>query len=75
MKIDKLIELLDVEESIIIVNKETIDSFFEDIDSISSGYATFDKSSDMRARGIYRNGSNIYFVDQEDLEDIKFKKI
>ena len=75
MKIDKLIELLNVEEAIMIVNKETINSFFDDIDTISGGYATFDMPTHMGARGIYRNGTNIYFVDQEDLEDIKFKEL
>ena len=75
MKIDKLIELLDVEEAIIIVNKKTIDSFFDDIEGISGESATFDMPIHMGARAIYRNSTNIYFVDQEDLEDIKFKKI
>jgi len=75
MKIDKLIELLDVEEAIIIVNKKTIDSFFDNTEGISGGSATFDMPIHMGARGIYRNGVNIYFIDQEDLEDIKFKKL
>ena len=74
MKIDKLIELLNVEEAIIIVNKKTIDSFFNDIEGISSESATFDMPIYMGARGICRNSTNVYFVDQEDLEDIKFKK-
>jgi hypothetical protein len=73
MKIDKLIELLGNEELVIITNKETIDSFFDDIDFKAS--ATFDKPIYTGGRGISRNGTDVYFVDKEDIEDIKFKKI
>ena len=75
MKIDKLIEVLGTEEVAIITNKETIDSFFDDIEGISGNYATFDKTSDMGGRAIQRNSTTIYFLDKEDIEDIKFKKI
>jgi len=75
MKIDKLIELLGTEDSVIITNKETIDSFFDDIEGISGESATFDTPIHNGARAIYRNSTNIYFVDKEDLEDIKFKTL
>lgn len=74
MKIDKLIELLNDEEIVIIVNKKTIDSFFDDIECVDSNSAIFDTQIHIGVRGIYRNGINIHFVDKEDLEDIKFKK-
>jgi len=77
MKIDKLIELLDTEESAIIVNKKTIDSFFDELNSITWNYGTW-KNPDPLPSGtvaVCRNGSTIYFINKENIKDIKFKKI
>lgn len=75
MKIDKLIELLDphANEAIIIVNKKAIDSFFDDVEGVGGSHATFYKPTHMGATAIVTNGITIYFVDPENLKDIKFK--
>ena len=75
MKIDKLIELLDphANEAIIIINKKAIDSFFNDIEGVGGSHAAFNKPIHMGATAIVRNGLTIYFVDPENLKDIKFK--
>lgn len=75
MKIDKLIELLGAEDSVVITNKETIDSFFDGTEGIGGGFAIFDMPTRRSAKAICKNGTNIYFIEQEDLEDIKFKTI
>jgi hypothetical protein len=75
MKIDKLVELFNTDQIAIITNKETINSFFDDIDTINGGYAYFGEPTHFGAIGIFRKGVEVFFIDKEGLEDIKFKKI
>ena len=77
MKIDNLINEVKTttKDLIIITNKRTIDSFFEDINKdvgSSSSFGVFNKPKDSKkAQGIYRRGVTIHFIDQEDInEDI-----
>lgn len=76
-KIDKLIGLLvgSPEEVLILTNKETIDSFFEEIEkeSIKSNYATFNTNNSIGVRGLSTKGFDFYFAELKDLENIKFK--
>lgn len=77
-KIDKLIGLLvgNTEEVLILTNKETINSFFEEIEneSIKSNYATFNINNTVGVRGLSIRGIDFYFGELKDLESIKFKK-
>lgn len=76
-KIDKLISLLvgNPKEVLVLTNKETIDSFFEEIEkeSIKSNYATFNTNNTTGVRGLSIKGFDFYFGELKDLENIKFK--
>lgn len=63
------------EEVIIIVNKETIDSFFDGIDFPKTKYGVWKKPKKNNVRSIFRDGVTIHFVDIEDLDDLKLKNI
>jgi len=62
------------EEAIVIVNKETIDSFFDNIDLPKTGYAVWSNPKKNKARSIFKDGVTIHFIDVEDLDDLKLKK-
>jgi len=79
MKIDTLIKVLgqEADEAIIIINKETITSLFDELNNTSRCYGTWENPNPIHigARGVCRGGMTIHFVDSENVRDINFKKI
>ena len=78
MKIDNLINEVKTttEDLIIITNKSTISSFFEDINkevSISGSFGVFNNTKNTnKAQSIFRGGVTIHFIDQEDIDENVF---
>lgn len=74
MKIDNLINEVKTttKDLIVITNKDTIDSFFEDISNevVVSSFGVFDKpEGSKKAKSVYRGGVTIHFIDEEDIDE------
>jgi len=77
MKIDSLINEVKTttKDLIVITNKSTIDSFFEDITNEVGGssFGVFNKpEGSKKVRGVYRGGVTVHFIDQEDVDEDTF---
>ena len=73
MKIDSLINEVKTttKELIVITNRSTITSFFEDINNEvgSSSFGVFNKPKDSKkVQSVYRAGVTVHFIDQEDID-------
>jgi hypothetical protein len=75
MKIDNLITLLKPHtlETVLIIDKKTIDSFFDDIEIHEDYIATFDVETLLDARSIYRNGVTIHFLESGYISTLEEK--
>jgi len=77
MKIDSLINEVETttKDLIVIANKSTITSFFEDINNevIGSSFGVFNKPKDSKkVQSVYRGGVTVHFIDQEDIDEDVF---
>jgi hypothetical protein len=74
MKIDILInEIKNTTEGLIIItNKNTIDSFFKDInDKHNTTCGVYVKhKDDKKIKSIYRNGVTVHFVNEKDIDKL-----
>ena len=77
MKIDRLINEVKTttKDLIVITNKSTIASFFEDINNEvnNSSFGVFNKPKDSKkVQSVFRRGVTVHFIDQEDVDEDTF---
>ena len=77
MKIDGLINEVKTttKDLIVITNKSTIASFFEDINNEvnNSSFGVFNKPKDSKkVQSVFRGGVTVHFIDQEDVDEDTF---
>lgn len=74
MKIDNLVNEVKTttKDLIVITNKSTIDSFFEDLinEVGGSSFVVFNKpEGSKKVRSVYRGVVTVHFIDQEDVDE------
>lgn len=77
MKIDSLINEVKTttKELIVITNRSTITSFFEDINNEvgHSSFSVFNKpKNSKKVQSVYRSDVTVHFIDQEDISEDVF---
>ena len=77
MKIDSLINEVKTttKDLIVITNKSTIASFFEDMNNEvnNSSFGVFNKPKDSeKVQSVFRGGVTVHFIDQEDVDEDTF---